>query len=116
MLLKKIWPTEMSELEGELEKLGDFLSDHHDLALLEQRAGEHAKENKDDGPEIEILIGLIEERRSELRLEARLLGQRIYAEKPGAFVSRLQTYWQTWRAESKSKRAAVHAGRPEAAA
>lgn len=111
-LLKKIWPAELSELAGELERLGDCLSDHHDLALLEQRAAEHAKESKETGPDVQTLIALSGERRAELRLEAKLLGQRIYAEKPPAFVGRLQSYWHTWRTESKLQPIAAQAGKP----
>jgi hypothetical protein len=54
-------------------------------------------------------MALIDERRSELQMTARLLGERVYAEKPAAFMSRFQNYWQTWRTESKSKPVAVHA-------
>jgi CHAD domain-containing protein len=115
-LLKKIWPAELGELADELEKLGDFLSDHHDLALLQQRVAEHAKENKHEGPDIETLVALADERQLELRLEARLLGERIYAEKPAAFVNRLETYWRAWRTESQSKPVAAHTSRPDAVA
>jgi CHAD domain-containing protein len=114
-LLKKTWPAELGELADELEKLGDYLSDDHDLALLRQGVAKHAKEEKRNGPEVETFLALIDERRSELQMVATLLGERIYAEKPAAFVGRLQTYWHTWRAESKSKPVAVHA-RPGAAA
>lgn len=115
-LLKKVWPAELSAFADELEKLGDYLSDHHDLDLLLQRVAEHAKERKDDDPEVETLIALIDERRSELRLQSKLLGERVYAEKPTEFVSRIESYWQTWRAESKSKPVAVTSAKPSAVA
>lgn len=114
-LLKNIWPAEMSELADELKKLGDYLSDSHDLAMLRQAATEHAKQAKDEGAEIETLIALIDQQRAELRLEATLLGRRIYAEKPRAFVNRLGVYWQAWRAESKLKPLAAKAAKPWAA-
>jgi CHAD domain-containing protein len=115
-LLKKIWPAELSELADELEKLGDYLSDDHDLALLREAAAKHAKEQKDCGPEVETFMALIDERRAELQMSARLLGGRIYAEKPATLVSRLQTYWQIWQSESKSKPPAVHAAKTGAVA
>jgi len=34
-------------------------------------------------------------------LKAKLLGARIYAEKPGAFEWRIQQYWLAWRSEVK---------------
>jgi hypothetical protein len=86
------------------------------LAMLRQAATEHASETKDEGAEIATLLALIDERRAELQLEAGLLGQRIYAEKPRAFSNRLSVYWQAWRSEPKSKPAAAHSGRPSAAA
>jgi CHAD domain-containing protein len=115
-LLKRVWPAELSKLADELERLGDCLSDDHDLALLREGAAKHAKERKDGGPEVETLVALIDERRSELQMDARLLGERIYAERPAAFVSRLETYWRTWRMESKSKPDAVHTTKPAAVA
>jgi CHAD domain-containing protein len=111
-VLKKIWPGEVGKLADELEKLGDYLSDHHDLALLRASAGENWKEIGDES-EIETLIALIDQRAAELRLEARLLGERIYAEKPSAFVNRLQHYWHAWRAESKVQPVAAHARKLE---
>lgn len=107
-LLKNVWPDEMRSLAGEMEKLGDYLSDHHDLAMLRQAAADHANQTKDEGADLEAFLALIDQRRAELRLEAKLLGERIYAEKPSAFVRRLNTYWHTWQLEPKSKPAAAH--------
>jgi CHAD domain-containing protein len=115
-LVKKVWPAEMKELAAEMEKLGDYLSDHHDLALLRETAADHAQKNKDESPEIETFLALIDQRRAELRVEARLLGKRLYAEKPSAFTARLNTYWDAWRAEPRSKPAAAHADEPSTAA
>ena len=115
-LLEKVWPAEMSQLAAEMKKLGDYLSDHHDLAMLRRAAADRAKEAKDEGPEIEAFLALVDQRRAELRLEAKLLGKRLYAEKPRAFVNRLAAYWQAWRAEPKSKPAAAHLDSPSVAA
>jgi len=43
----------------------------------------------------------VEQRRGEIEVEAKVLDARIYAEKPGAFVGRLQAYWHEWRAEGR---------------
>src|SRR5262249_1358003 len=99
-VLKPLWPKIMGELASELKKLGEYLSDDHDLALLREKALEQA-ERSDDRTELETLVALIDRRRAELQGKARGLGERIYAEKPGAFVSRTQVYWQAWRAEMK---------------
>jgi len=115
-LVQKIWPGAMKVLAEQMEKLGDYLSDHHDLALLRETAADHAQKSKDETPQIETFLALIDQLRAELRLQARLLGERIYAEKPSAFVARLNAYWDAWRAEPRSKPAAAHADEPGAAA
>jgi hypothetical protein len=54
------------------------------------------------------LAGLVvAQRRGELEAEAKPLGARLYAEKPGAFVDRLQVYWHVWRAEVRVEPIAV---------
>jgi CHAD domain-containing protein len=96
--LKPIWPTMMEPFADELKALGDHLSDDHDLAILRERVFEQARQ-LDDRTALEALVALIDQRRGELEVEAKPLGARIYADKPGAFVGRLQAYWQAWRAE-----------------
>lgn len=97
-ILKPIWPVMMEGLADELDTLGEYLSDDHDLALLRQRVLEPA-ERSGDRTDLEALIALVDQRRGELQREARRLGQRVYLEKPQAFASRLGVYWQAWRSE-----------------
>jgi CHAD domain-containing protein len=97
-ILKPIWPKMMERFADELEVLGDYLSDDHDLAILRERVLEHAGQ-LDDRAALETLVALIDQRRGELQVEATRLGTRVYGEKPRAFVGRLQAYWQAWRAE-----------------
>ena len=97
-ILKPIWSTMLERLGDELETLGEYLSDDHDLALLRQRVLEPA-EPTDDHMDLEALIALIDQRRGELQVEAKRLGERVYAEKPRAFAGRLQVYWQAWRSD-----------------
>ena len=97
-IIKPIWSTMLERLGDELETLGEYLSDEHDLALLRQRVLEPA-EPPDGHMDIEALIALIDRRRGELQVEAKCLGERVYAEKPRAFAGRLQVYWQAWRSD-----------------
>jgi CHAD domain-containing protein len=97
-ILRPIWSTMLGRLEDELETLGEYLSEDHDLALLRQRVLEPA-EPTDTRMDIEALIALIDRRRAELQVDAKLLGDRVYAEKPGAFSDRLGVYWQAWRSD-----------------
>jgi hypothetical protein len=57
----------------------------------------------------ELLRALIDERRAVLRAEARELGEKVFAETPGEFVSRIHGYWRAWRAapEAAAENAAV---------
>jgi hypothetical protein len=61
-------------------------------------------------------VALIDQRRSELRLDARFLGERIFAEKLAAFASRLESYWQAWQAELKLEPTAMRASKTGTAA
>ena len=94
-ILRPIWGRIMKALTRELDALGELLSEHHDLALLRKTVTELF--SKDNEVEIEALLGLIDQRRSELELQARQLGARIFAETPQAFVSRNEAYWKTLR-------------------
>jgi CHAD domain-containing protein len=99
-LLRKLWPKELKRFAKQVEGLVDFLSDDHDLAMLRKRVLETAKESEAPHAD-EALLALIDKRRAELQTEARFLGERIYAEKAGAFESRFHEYWKAWRAEQE---------------
>ena len=90
----------MEPFADALKALGEYLSADHDLAILRARMCEQAK-RLDDRTALEALVALIDQRRGELEVEATPLGTRIYAEKPGAFVNRLEAYWHVWRAEGR---------------
>jgi CHAD domain-containing protein len=97
-LLKPIWSMMLEKLGDELETLGEYLSEDHDLALLRQHVLD-AVEPTDNGTDVDALIALIDLRRGELQVEAKRLGERVYAEKPRTFTGRLQVYWQAWRSD-----------------
>ena len=111
-VLKEIWPDEMTRFADELKELGDYLSDHHDLAMLRERSAGNAKQI-DDLSEVATLIALIDQRAAELRLKATLLGGRIYAEKPHDFLYRLRHYWRAWKQEIKSQPISARASKIE---
>jgi CHAD domain-containing protein len=78
-LLRQSWKPVMSALADEAHELSDRLGDDHDLALL-----------LDFGAE--PLEAVIAERRQELQQEAFEYGARLYADKPKAFVRRIE-HW-----------------------
>jgi CHAD domain-containing protein len=89
----------------EAHRVADLLGDDHDLAVLRSSI-----ETIDTTVvvDIEPLLGLVDYRRGELQSEALALGERLYAEKPKAFIRRIRRYWRAGRAEVE----AGHARRP----
>jgi CHAD domain-containing protein len=94
-IVRNAWPEVLNETADQAHELSDLLGDHHDLAVLRDDALER-RELLADG-ELERLLAAVSERQDELADEAIKLGERIYAEKPKAFVKRLRSYWQAWR-------------------
>jgi CHAD domain-containing protein len=80
-ILEEAWKPVMSALGDEAHELSDRLGDDHDLAVL-----------LDFGAE--PLERLIATRRSELQEEAFAYGARLYADKPGAYVRRIERWWR----------------------
>ena len=100
-LLKPMWPELLGGLADELERLADYLSDNHDLAILRQALKKLLPE---DESQMEALVGMIDQRRGELEVEAQHVGARIYGEKPNDFVRRFHGYWESWYDEKKAGR------------
>jgi len=95
-VLNPMWPRALDALADDLNRLADYLSEDHDLAMLTTTAIDQA-EALGDPAEVEKLILLIDQRRILLQTKAALLGARIYSERPKAFVKRMQGYWEAWR-------------------
>ena len=80
-ILERSWKPVMRALADEAHELSDRLGDDHDLAVLSEFGAEG-------------LEPLIATRREELQNEAFVYGARLYADKPGAFVRRVESWWQ----------------------
>jgi CHAD domain-containing protein len=78
-ILQETWKPVMTALADEAHELSDRLGDDHDLAVLL-------------GFGAESLEPLIATRRAELQEEAFAYGSRLYADKPKAFVRRIE-HW-----------------------
>lgn len=85
----------------DVHRLGDLLGDDHDLGVLRAALTGGAAPVPVD---LDAVIELIDHRRGELQAEALRLGARVYAEKPGAFVRRMRTYWAAGRAQARAGR------------
>jgi len=95
-LLKPFAPGLVGGAAKEADQLSKLLGDDHDLAVLHEALGRGAGELKVD---VDAVLDLIEHRREQLQSEAVTIGQRLYAEKPKAFVARLHRYWKASGAE-----------------
>jgi CHAD domain-containing protein len=95
-VLRPIWPELLEETADQTHELADLLGDHHDLAVLAEDA-RGRRERFDREEDLEALLGAIERRQTKLLDNALALGARLYAEKPKAFVDRLESYWSVWR-------------------
>jgi CHAD domain-containing protein len=103
-LFKPTWPAMLKKLADELEKLADYLSEDHDLAILRQRV---LRQSPEDRNQLEALVALIDQRRGELEVEANRLGKRLYVESPTIFVRRVKVYWRAWHGEVNFHREAA---------
>jgi len=88
----------MDELGKQAHQLADHLGDDHDLAVLRDLLVQEGSQWARPGT-VTKLLGLIDVRRGELQHDAAQLGQRLYADRPKAFLNRLHSYWQAWRAD-----------------
>jgi CHAD domain-containing protein len=101
-LLEASWPAVMSGLADEAHELSDRLGDDHDQVVLMAWAHEHASALNGAGPLMRGFDVIVEARRRELQEEAFAYAARLYADKPGAFVRRIRTWWETTGARQPS--------------
>jgi len=92
-ILQPLWPEVMQTLHDETGQLGDLLGDDHDLGVLEQLL--KVKPALFGGlAQLRGLLRLIDRRRAQLRKDARLLGEKVYQDKPRIFAERFEAAWQ----------------------
>jgi CHAD domain-containing protein len=92
-ILERSWKPVMSALAGEAHELSDRLGDDHDLAVLLAWAHEHATA-LDGMDRVYAFEAVVRGRREQLQDEAFTYGARLYADKPGAFVQRVESWWR----------------------
>lgn len=87
--LEELWPDVLRGNARSAGALSDVLGDEHDLAVLERAVVAVARNG-----EAETLASFVASHRELLRVRARPIGLRLYAEKPSRFVARLGRYWE----------------------
>jgi hypothetical protein len=93
---------ELKAFSVEIGELTDHLSVDHDLAALRRAISAMPPTSELPSAGIESLLSLIARARLEARAGARLLGDRIYAEKPAVFTRRMGGYWDSSRRKGMS--------------
>jgi CHAD domain-containing protein len=97
-LLESVWTGAMTEYEKSLKDLETWLGNDHNLAVLREKIlAEPAFYG--DQKDIDLILDLIDRYQRELREQSLSLAERIYAEKPRAFIRRMKHFWDTWRQE-----------------
>lgn len=101
-MMRRVWPEQIDALIHELDTLGEFLGEDHDLLML-HLAFTGGRWSDGIVRELETLAGLIRQRQRELREAALALGARLFSEKPSAFSNRLAGYWEIWRGKKRQR-------------
>lgn len=94
--LHLLWPEVIGGIAEALDTLGETLGDEHDLAELGHTIMAQPSLVPDDRGR-RILLVEIARRRLDLQSVAFRIGETVFHEKPGAFMTRLETYWQAAR-------------------
>jgi hypothetical protein len=94
--LRDSWPEVLGAVSDQAHELSDLLGDHHDLTVLVSDLRNRPELAGGTGASAAI-AGLIEVRQEELLEAAFPIGERLYADRPKAFVERLGAYWHAWR-------------------
>ena len=100
LLLQDSWKPVMSALADEAHELSDRLGDEHDLTVLREWSHRHGNALNGADPVLRGFDVLLDARRRELAEEAFAYGARLYADKPGVFVGRLEGWWDAARQAS----------------
>jgi CHAD domain-containing protein len=103
--LRLLRPTSFAIVGGQADAahgLSDLLGDDHDLVVLRSVLSESPHDEADVPADIDALLSLIDHRREQLRTEAFLAGERLYAERPKVFVRRMRRYRKAWEGEREA--------------
>ena len=95
-LLRDSWPEVLGEMSDQAHLLSDLLGDHHDLGVLAEDV-QGRRDLAGDREGTDAIVGVIEGRQGEILETAVPIGERLYADSPKAFVTRLRSYWRAWR-------------------
>ncbi|KRA99328.1 hypothetical protein ASD83_02025 [Devosia sp. Root685] len=87
-LFKAAAPERLGARKDQFDAMGEFLGDHHNLAVLSERLVALG------GPLDETLAKVIEERKASLAAKAFALGRQLTVESPAELVAQFKKFWQ----------------------
>ncbi len=108
-VLLPLWSGIMEAQADELDELSDLLGDDQDLANLAATLRSDESVMASVATDLDPILELTERRREELLDEALVLGLRVYAERPKAYVRRHRAYARAWGDEARVPEAATPA-------
>ena len=91
-LMRNAWPKVMDAYRREMRVLTEALGMDHDLALLVPIVRD-APDAFGGSDGVRVFLDMAHRRRAELQDQARVVGRRIYAEKPRTLVQRFKARW-----------------------
>ncbi len=94
LVLETLWPAGVKAWDKAFHKLTQALGNDHDLAALRLTL---TTDSGTFGKITDTLAPLIDRRRGELQKQAFALGSRLYRDKPGAFLHRIEKHWERQR-------------------
>jgi hypothetical protein len=93
-IVTPLWPEVVLGMVITLDRMAQLLGEDHDLAELLSTLASRP-ELCPNPLERSMLRALAEQRRSDVETAARILGRRIYAEKPESLSRRFAAYWDS---------------------
>ena len=96
-VLENVWPELFKPLAGAFHDLADLLGDEHDLAVLRVTLRADADVRGEPADRLGPMIEVIDRKRVDLQGRAKALGEKLFAEKPGALLRRFEKYWHAWK-------------------
>lgn len=95
-LLEPLWPEMFTAYTKQVNRLGQFLGDHHNLHVLRDTI-HRSSDSHVASDDLSSYTDLIDRLSRKLAKQSLTLGRRIFAEPSDAFVARNRVYWKLWR-------------------
>lgn len=96
-LIRGVWPETIDPQVDALREITSALGRDHDLSLLARRLRTYTPQNGGRSAGLVAIARLAERTASECVESARRQARRAFAEKPGAFIERVEVLWRAWR-------------------